>query len=163
CTGLGMVYAEGKMRTPVFDGLELEVRKGETVAIVGASGAGKSTLLHLLGGLDTPTAGEGYVDGHWMSELSDTARGQWRNRAPGVTVRRRRGRWSAGRPRWGAPGRPATWAGAPSPRSSGGGRGCSGNAAHGVSWWPMSGVWGAGWTGSWGRNRAGCGGWGSAI
>jgi len=83
CTGLGMVYAEGKMRTPVFDGLELEVRKGETVAIVGASGAGKSTLLHLLGGLDTPTAGEVYVDGHWMSELSDTARGQLRNRALG--------------------------------------------------------------------------------
>lgn len=83
CTGLGMVYAEGKMRTPVFDGLELEVRKGETVAIVGASGAGKSTLLHLLGGLDTPTTGEVYVDGHWMSELSDTARGQLRNRALG--------------------------------------------------------------------------------
>nr|WP_248285400.1 lipoprotein-releasing ABC transporter ATP-binding protein LolD [Lysobacter avium] len=78
-----MVYAEGKMRTPVFDGLELEVRKGETVAIVGASGAGKSTLLHLLGGLDTPTAGDVYVDGHWMSALSDTARGQLRNRALG--------------------------------------------------------------------------------
>lgn len=83
CTGLGMVYAEGKMRTPVFDSLELEVRKGETVAIVGASGAGKSTLLHLLGGLDTPTAGDVYVDGHWMSALSDTARGQLRNRALG--------------------------------------------------------------------------------
>lgn len=83
CTGLGMVYAEGKMRTPVFDGLDLEVRKGETVAIVGASGAGKSTLLHLLGGLDTPTAGDVYVDGHWMSALSDTARGQLRNRALG--------------------------------------------------------------------------------
>ncbi|WP_255518496.1 lipoprotein-releasing ABC transporter ATP-binding protein LolD [Lysobacter sp. H23M47] len=78
-----MVYAEGKMRTPVFDGLDLEVRKGETVAIVGASGAGKSTLLHLLGGLDTPTAGDVYVDGHWMSALSDTARGQLRNRALG--------------------------------------------------------------------------------
>lgn len=83
CTGLGMVYAEGKMRTPVFDGLELEVHKGETVAIVGASGAGKSTLLHLLGGLDTPTAGEVHVDGHRMSELSDTQRGQLRNRALG--------------------------------------------------------------------------------
>lgn len=83
CNGLGMVYAEGKMRTPVFDGLELEVHKGETVAIVGASGAGKSTLLHLLGGLDTPTAGEVHVDGHRMSELSDTQRGQLRNRALG--------------------------------------------------------------------------------
>ncbi len=83
CTDLGMVYAEGKMRTPVFDGLELEVRKGETVAIVGASGAGKSTLLHLLGGLDTPTTGDVYVDGSWMSKLSDTARGKLRNRALG--------------------------------------------------------------------------------
>ncbi|HEU4773531.1 MAG TPA: lipoprotein-releasing ABC transporter ATP-binding protein LolD [Lysobacter sp.] len=83
CSGLGMVYAEGKLRTPVFDGLQLEVRKGETVAIVGASGAGKSTLLHLLGGLDTPTAGEVFVAGQKMSGLSDTARGRLRNRALG--------------------------------------------------------------------------------
>ncbi|WP_411832082.1 lipoprotein-releasing ABC transporter ATP-binding protein LolD [Pseudoxanthomonas mexicana] len=80
---LGKTYAEGRLRTPVFDGLELDVRAGETVAIVGASGAGKSTLLHLLGGLDTPTAGEVYVDGHRMSALSDAARGQLRNRALG--------------------------------------------------------------------------------
>ncbi|MGX5731925.1 lipoprotein-releasing ABC transporter ATP-binding protein LolD [Pseudoxanthomonas beigongshangi] len=81
--GLGKTYAEGKMRTPVFDGLELAVHPGETVAIVGASGAGKSTLLHLLGGLDTPSAGEVYVAGQKMSSLSDAARGQLRNRALG--------------------------------------------------------------------------------
>ena len=80
---LAKTYAEGKMRTPVFDGLELEVQAGETVAIVGASGAGKSTLLHLLGGLDTPTSGEVYVAGQKMSALSDGARGQLRNRALG--------------------------------------------------------------------------------
>ncbi len=80
---LGKTYAEGKMRTPVFDGLELAVHPGETVAIVGASGAGKSTLLHLLGGLDTPTSGEVYVAGQKMSSLSDAARGQLRNRALG--------------------------------------------------------------------------------
>ena len=80
---LGKTYAEGKMRTPVFDGLEFSVVAGETVAILGASGAGKSTLLHLLGGLDTPTSGEVYVAGHRMSALSDAARGQLRNRALG--------------------------------------------------------------------------------
>lgn len=80
---LAKTYAEGKMKTPVFDGLDLSVQAGETVAIVGASGAGKSTLLHLLGGLDTPTAGEVYVAGQQMSRLSNAARGQLRNRALG--------------------------------------------------------------------------------
>ena len=53
---LGKTYAEGKLHTPVFDGLDFSVAAGETVAILGVSGAGKSTLLHLLGGLDTPTS-----------------------------------------------------------------------------------------------------------
>ena len=83
CEALGKTYAEGTLYTPVFDGLELTVHAGETVAILGASGAGKSTLLHLLGGLDTPTAGEVYVAGQKMSALSDAARGKLRNRALG--------------------------------------------------------------------------------
>ena len=83
CSGLAMTYAEGKLRTPVFDGLDLAVERGETVAILGASGAGKSTLLHLLGGLDTPTAGEVFVAGQRMNALSDAARGALRNRALG--------------------------------------------------------------------------------
>ncbi|TAK39877.1 MAG: lipoprotein-releasing ABC transporter ATP-binding protein LolD [Lysobacteraceae bacterium] len=81
--GLGKTYAEGKLRTPVFDGLNFAVEAGETVAILGPSGAGKSTLLHLLGGLDTPTSGEVYVAGQKMSALSDAARGRLRNRALG--------------------------------------------------------------------------------
>ncbi|MBO9717142.1 MAG: lipoprotein-releasing ABC transporter ATP-binding protein LolD [Pseudoxanthomonas sp.] len=81
--GLGKTYAEGKLKTHVFDGLDLRVAAGETVAIVGASGAGKSTLLHLLGGLDTPSAGEVYVAGQKMSALSDAQRGRLRNRALG--------------------------------------------------------------------------------
>jgi len=81
--GLGKTYAEGRMQTPVFDGLDLKVTAGETVAIIGASGAGKSTLLHLLGGLDVPTAGEVYVTGQRMSALSDTERGLLRNQALG--------------------------------------------------------------------------------
>lgn len=81
--GLAKTYAEGTLRTPVFDGLDIAVSAGETVAILGASGAGKSTLLHLLGGLDTPTAGEVFVAGQRMGGLSDAARGQLRNRALG--------------------------------------------------------------------------------
>lgn len=81
--GLGKTYAEGKLRTPVFNGLDLVVAEGETVAIVGASGAGKSTLLHLLGGLDTPTSGEVLVAGQRMSGLSDAQRGRLRNRTLG--------------------------------------------------------------------------------
>ena len=81
--GLAKTYAEGRMQTPVFNGLDLSVAAGETVAIIGASGAGKSTLLHLLGGLDTPTAGEVFVAGNQMSSLSDSQRGRLRNRALG--------------------------------------------------------------------------------
>ncbi len=83
CEGLSRTYAEGGLNTPVFDGLTLSVARSETVAIVGASGAGKSTLLHILGGLDTPTAGEVWVEGEAMSRLSNAARGRLRNRALG--------------------------------------------------------------------------------
>jgi lipoprotein-releasing system ATP-binding protein len=80
---LGKTYAEGDLRTPVFDDLDFAVAPGETVAILGVSGAGKSTLLHLLGGLDTPTSGEVYVAGQKMSALSNAARGRLRNTALG--------------------------------------------------------------------------------
>jgi lipoprotein-releasing system ATP-binding protein len=83
CERLGKTYAEGRLRTPVFSGLDFAVAPGETVAIVGASGVGKSTLLHLLGGLDTPTEGEVFVAGQKMSALSDAERGMLRNRALG--------------------------------------------------------------------------------
>jgi lipoprotein-releasing system ATP-binding protein len=76
-------YQEGKLRTDVLRDVELSVRRGETVAIIGASGTGKSTLLHILGGLDAPSAGEVSVDGKVMSRLSDRARGELRNRALG--------------------------------------------------------------------------------
>lgn len=80
---LTKTYREGTLETPVFHDLDLAVARGETVAIIGASGAGKSTLLHLLGGLDTPTAGEVTVDGQPMAQLDDAARGRLRNRALG--------------------------------------------------------------------------------
>ena len=80
---LAKTYAEGSLKTHVFHDLQLSVAEGETVAILGASGAGKSTLLHLLGGLDVPTAGEVWVAGQRMSDLSDAARGQLRNTSLG--------------------------------------------------------------------------------
>jgi len=83
CRGLAKTYREGDLVTPVFEGLDLEVRRGETVAIVGASGAGKSTFLHLLGGLDSDTAGEVEVAGQGLSRLSENARGALRNRSLG--------------------------------------------------------------------------------
>ena len=91
CEDLGKTYREGKLITPVFDGLRLSIFKGERVAIVGASGAGKSTLLHLLGGLDSCTAGDIWIEGElsgvsacWnMAALSEKLRGDLRNRALG--------------------------------------------------------------------------------
>lgn len=80
---LAKTYQEGKLRTEVLREVDFSVRRGETVAIIGASGTGKSTLLHILGGLDTPTAGEVSVIGQSMSRLSDRARGELRNRALG--------------------------------------------------------------------------------
>ena len=81
--GVGKTYVDGGLRTPVLSGIDLDVRAGETVAIVGASGAGKSTLLHILGGLDLPTAGTVEVLGRPMARLSDRERGLLRNRALG--------------------------------------------------------------------------------
>jgi lipoprotein-releasing system ATP-binding protein len=83
CRGLAKTYREGRLETPVLHGIDLEVRRGETVAILGASGAGKSTLLHLLGALDRPSAGEVRILGQDPFALGEKARGELRNRALG--------------------------------------------------------------------------------
>ncbi len=65
------VYGQGENSVHALAGVDLEVNKGEFLAIVGTSGSGKSTLLHMLGGLDRPTSGEVIVDGNHISRLKD--------------------------------------------------------------------------------------------
>ncbi|MBX9297801.1 lipoprotein-releasing ABC transporter ATP-binding protein LolD [Chromobacterium vaccinii] len=83
CRSLGKRYEEGKLGLDVLSDVNLDVGKGEHLAIVGASGSGKSTLLHLLGGLDTPTSGAVEVLGRDLSTLSETERGRLRNESMG--------------------------------------------------------------------------------
>jgi lipoprotein-releasing system ATP-binding protein len=78
CENLQKVY-QGPVAVPVLLGVDLEVRAGERVAIMGRSGSGKSTLLHLLGGLDTPTSGSVMVQGRPLSAMDEAERGRMRN------------------------------------------------------------------------------------
>ena len=63
-------YNTGENTVKALDGVDLDICRGEFLAIVGTSGSGKSTLLHMLGGLDNPTSGEVIIDGKDMSGLS---------------------------------------------------------------------------------------------
>jgi len=78
CHGLRKTY-QGPQPVPVLMGVDLEIYGAERMAIMGRSGSGKSTLLHLLGGLDTPTSGQVFIEGRAFSEMSEAERARTRN------------------------------------------------------------------------------------
>jgi lipoprotein-releasing system ATP-binding protein len=82
CSGLKKTY-QGPAPVHVLTGVDLEVRAGERLAIMGRSGSGKSTLLHLLGGLDAPSGGSVTLQGRPLRELGEAERGRMRNESLG--------------------------------------------------------------------------------
>ncbi len=78
--GLSKRFEEGRLDVTVLQGVDLQVHRGETLAIVGASGSGKSTLLHLMGGLDAPSSGSVDLLGQPLAQHSAAQQGRLRNR-----------------------------------------------------------------------------------
>ncbi len=83
CIDLKKHYGDAEVVVEVLRGVELDVKRGETLAIVGTSGSGKSTLLNMLGGLDLPSAGDVRVDDQSLFEISEQERAKLRNRSLG--------------------------------------------------------------------------------
>jgi len=81
--GLRKIYKNDAKELEVLKGIDLKIKESEVVAVLGPSGAGKSTLLHILGGLDTPTSGEVFVNGIDIYALGDMQRAGVRNKKIG--------------------------------------------------------------------------------
>ena len=80
CEQLEKTYSQGPQLVQVLQGVNLQVGRGERIAIVGSSGSGKTTLLNLLGGLDLPTSGKVTIAGKDLSQVDETERGFLRNK-----------------------------------------------------------------------------------
>jgi len=76
--GLTKTYQRGSEKIEVLHGIELDIPRGDFVALMGPSGSGKTTLLNLIGGLDSPTAGSVVVDGLRIDQLSSGDLSRWR-------------------------------------------------------------------------------------
>jgi len=81
-------YTVGKSEVPVLKGVDIEIEKGEFVAIMGPSGCGKSTMLHVMGGLLSPTSGSIIIDGEDLAKVSDAQRTDIRRRKIGFVFQR---------------------------------------------------------------------------
>ena len=77
------LYSIGEIEVAALDGVDLEIQSGEFISITGPSGSGKSTLMNMLGCLDVPTTGEFYLDGNYVSKLSDGGLAKIRNQMIG--------------------------------------------------------------------------------
>ncbi|MGB9856618.1 MAG: ABC transporter ATP-binding protein [Dictyoglomaceae bacterium] len=77
------IYKMDGVETPALNGVSLNIKKGDFIAIMGPSGSGKSTLMHLMGCLDRPTSGKIYLEGRDVSKLSDNELAERRNRKIG--------------------------------------------------------------------------------
>ncbi len=86
--GLRKVYRVGKVDVPALRGVDLDVRRGEFLAIVGPSGSGKSTLFHIIGGLTPPTGGKVRVAGQDLATLTDAGRTRLRKRTVGFVFQK---------------------------------------------------------------------------
>ncbi len=80
---LWKTYVMGDQEINAVSGVDIEIRRGEYVAIMGPSGSGKSTLMNLIGCLDTPTKGQYYINGNLVSEMSDDELARIRNKEIG--------------------------------------------------------------------------------
>lgn len=80
CEQLEKTYSQGPQLVQVLQGVNLQVGRGERIAIVGSSGSGKTTLLNLLGGLDLPTGGRVTIAGKDLAQVDETERGILRNK-----------------------------------------------------------------------------------
>ena len=80
---IAKIYRMGKVEVPALRGIDLTIKQGEMVAIIGASGSGKSTLMNIIGFLDKPTIGKYMLEGTDVSQLNDNSLAELRNKKIG--------------------------------------------------------------------------------
>jgi putative ABC transport system ATP-binding protein len=80
---VGKTFRRGKLDIQVLDELDLQIERGDFVALMGPSGSGKTTLLNLIGGLDQPTTGSVQIDGNRIDRMSQNQLAKWRSRHVG--------------------------------------------------------------------------------